>query len=81
MKLPGRNHRKTNRHRQRAHALEHLLAGLIRKYGDEGQHVLLDEETFVGHYMISLSPTPHGGVLIELLDECSSCGTGDGHAV
>ena len=73
MKLPGRNHRKTNKHRQQAHALQHLLAGLIRKYGDEGKRVLLDEETFVGDHTISLSTTPQGGVLIELLDECSSC--------
>lgn len=31
---------------QRLHALEHLLAGLIRKYGDEGgKRVSLEEET------------------------------------
>jgi hypothetical protein len=81
MKLPGRNHPKTNKHRQYAHALEHLLAGLIRKYGDERRRVLLDEETFVGHHTISLSTTPQGGVLIEVFDECSSSCGEDGHDV
>jgi hypothetical protein len=69
MKIPG-GHRPKRRidYAERCHGLEHLLAGIIRKYGDdEGRRVTLEEETFVGGHTIRLS-TSNGAILIEVVD-------------
>lgn len=61
---------------ERVHALEHLLAGLIRKYGEQGRRVTLDEETYEGRYNIwfAMQGTQ---LVVELRDACHSC---DSHA-
>jgi hypothetical protein len=51
----------------REHALEHLVAAIIRKYGDNGSSILLAPETYEGGFTFALSHTP-GGVPVELLD-------------
>lgn len=51
----------------REHALEHLLIGLIRKYGDNGSSVFLEPETYEGHFALKLSHV-NGGLLVEALE-------------
>jgi len=44
------------------HATEHLLVGMIRKYGTDG-HATLEEECYVGAHAVTITATAAGGTL------------------
>lgn len=65
---------------QRLHALEHLLAGLIRKYGDDGgKRVSLEEETYNGDFTIVLDTGHLPGCIVVELATCQDCADGGDH--
>lgn len=52
---------------ERCHAMDHLLAGLIRKYGNNGSSVFVGDVEIEGNHTLSATPCD-GGVLVEIAE-------------
>jgi hypothetical protein len=74
MKLPGNRPKKKTRANHHAHGLEHVLAGIIRKYGSEnGRSLVLDAETLAEPFQIRFSLRGRA-VVVEVKDhDCPDC--------
>jgi len=68
-----------NTHRK-LHALEHLLAGLVRKYGDDHKSALLTPLDYEGNHAVTITVQGENALLeLHEPDPCP-CGQNEGQA-
>ena len=52
-----------------AHALQHVVAGMLRKFGGPTRTIVLEEECLAGHHRFEVRVEGDGVMRLRLLDE------------